>query len=266
MSFIRRAAAFAAILCALPAAALAQQSDADLAQKLNNPVSNLTSVPFQYNYDCCFGPDRGNRSTLNIQPVMPVSINSDWSVVVRTILPVIEQTRASSAAGDAFGLGDTTQSFFFTPGPSKSGFIWAIGPAFLWPTGTNDLGARKWGAGPTLIVLQQKGGWTYGMLANQIWSYADAGSRGAPEVDRLFVQPFVSWTSAKHTTFGVNTESSYDWRGGVWTVPINFTVAQLYRVGHQAFQLTAGARAYAVTPEGGPGWGLRFTATFLFPS
>ncbi len=267
MTAVRLAAACAAMVCALPAPALAQQQDeADLAKKLNNPVSNLISVPLQYNYDCCFGPDHGDRSTLNIQPVMPVSISRDWNVIIRTILPVIEQARTSPQSGGAFGLGDTTQSFFFSPKASSNGFVWAVGPAFLWPTGTHDLGSGKWGAGPTFVLLKQQGGWSYGMLANQIWSYADAGDRGAPEVNRLFVQPFLTWTSAKRTTFGVNAENSYDWRTGAWTVPINFTVAQLTRVGKQPLQLTAGVRAYAVSPDQGPSWGLRFVATLLFPS
>ena len=262
-----RPAACAAAFWALPALALAQeQNDADLAKKLSNPVSNLISVPFQYNYDCCFGPDHGDRSTLNIQPVVPVSVSRDWNVIIRTILPVIEQARTSPQVSPAFGLGDTTQSFFFAPKASSNGFVWAVGPAFLWPTGTNGLGSGKWGAGPTFVLLKQQGGWSYGMLANQIWSYADAGGPGSPEVNRLFVQPFLSWTSAKRTTFGVNAESSYDWRTGSWTVPVNFTVAQLLRVGHQPLQLTAGVRAYAVSPDQGPSWGLRFVATFLFPS
>jgi hypothetical protein len=187
-------------------------------------------------------------------------------VVIRTILPVVQQNRTSPQSGAALGLSDTTQSFFFTPGPTPGGFIWAVGPAFLWPTGTHDLGSRKWGAGPTFIVLEQTGGWTYGMLANHIWSYADTDDAHAPEVNQTFLQPFLSWTSAKHTTFGVNTESSYNWMTRDWTVPVNLTVAQLVRFGHQPVQLTAGVRAYAVSPEHGPGWGLRFAVTFLFPS
>jgi hypothetical protein len=28
----------------------------ELAKELANPISSLISVPFQYNFDCCFGP------------------------------------------------------------------------------------------------------------------------------------------------------------------------------------------------------------------
>jgi hypothetical protein len=256
----------AAALWALPGRALAQHDEADLAKKLNNPVASLTSLPLQLNYDCCFGPSDGGRETLNIQPVIPTSLGANWNLIVRTILPVIHQDRVTPQNDPATGLGDTTQSFFFSPKETKNGIVWAIGPALLWPTGSAGLGSGKWGAGPTALILRQEGGWTYGMLVNHIWSYADAGDHHRPEVSATFLQPFLSWTSAKHTTFGVNTESSYDWTTGVWTAPINLTVAQLYQFGGHPVQLTAGARAYAASADQGPGWGLRFTTTVLFPN
>ena len=44
--------------------------EADLAKKLNNPIADLISVPFQFNYDGKIGPsDKGGRTTLNFQPV-----------------------------------------------------------------------------------------------------------------------------------------------------------------------------------------------------
>jgi hypothetical protein len=34
------------------------------------------------------------------------------------------------------------------------------------------LDSEKWATGPTLLVLKQTGGWTYGILADHFWSFA----------------------------------------------------------------------------------------------
>jgi hypothetical protein len=89
--------------------------DASLAQKLSNPIASLISVPFQFNYDQNIGPrEDGERLTLNIQPVIPISLNDDWNVISRTIVPIISQDEIFPGAGDQFGLGDTVQSLFFS--------------------------------------------------------------------------------------------------------------------------------------------------------
>jgi hypothetical protein len=66
-------------------------------------------------------------------------------------------------------------------------------------------------------------------------------------------------------TIGANTESSYDWEGGQWTVPINAFVRKVTRLGAQNVQFELGGRHYAEAPRGGPDWGVRFTVTLLFP-
>lgn len=68
---------------------LLHAEDADLAQKLSNPVADLISVPIQSNYDFGIGPGDGTRWTTNIQPVIPIGLNEDWNLISRTILPVI---------------------------------------------------------------------------------------------------------------------------------------------------------------------------------
>jgi len=240
-----------------------KDNQAELAKKLNNPVANLISVPIQNNWDFGIGPANAMRYTANIQPVIPISVAKDWNVIVRTIMPVIDAPSPAPGVRSAWGLGDITQSLFLSPKEPVGGWILGGGPVFLWPSATDSmLGSGKFGAGPTIVVLRQEHGWTYGMLANQIWSFAGWGDQN---VSASFLQPFLSFTTKTYTTFTVNTESTYDWRNHQWTVPLNLMVAQLLKIGKQPIQFQIGARYYADKPDGGPDWGLRFAVTFLFP-
>jgi hypothetical protein len=237
--------------------------EGELAKKLQNPVANLISVPIQNNWDFGIGPANAMRYTANIQPVIPFTLSKDWNLITRTILPVIYAESPVVGGRDASGLGDVVQSFFLSPKEPMGGWILGGGPVFLWPTATDSaLGSGKWGAGPTVVALRQEHGWTYGALANQIWSYAGWGNQN---VSATFLQPFVGYTTKTYTTFNLNTESTYNWTASQWTVPLNLSVAQLLKIGKQPVQFALGGRYYAERPSGGPDWGLRFTVTFLFP-
>ncbi len=85
-------------------------------------------------------------------------------------------------------------------------------------------------------------------------------------MNATFLQPFLSYITKTKTTFSLNTESTYDWEAEEWSVPINFTVNQLLKVGSQIFQAGVGTRYWADSPDNGPdGWGARLQLTFLFP-
>jgi hypothetical protein len=264
------ALSFTTTLLAQDAASDPKAAEAELAKKLQNPVASLISVPIQNNWDFGIGPADAMKYTCNIQPVVPISISKDWNLIIRTIMPVIYAEAVSdnplapaSARESHSGLGDITQSFFFSPKEPVGGWILGAGPVALWPTATDSaLGASQWGAGPTVVALQQQHGFTYGILANHIWSYTGWGDRN---VNATFLQPFVSFTTKKFTTFSVNTESTYDWQAQQWTVPVNFMVQQLVKIGKQPIAFQLGYRYYAEKPDGGPDWGLRFAITFLFP-
>jgi hypothetical protein len=245
------------------------ESDEDLAKKLNNPVANLISVPFQYNFDHKLGPDEdGKRHRTNIQPVIPISITENWNIISRTILPVIGLEDVPVDGDDEFGLGDTLQSFFLSPQePTDFGLVWGVGPAILIPTATDEkLGTEKFGLGPTAVGLTQRGPWTVGLLANHIWSVA--GDDDREDVSATYMQPFIVYTTPGALSISLNSETTYDWEAEKWTVPLNLLVSQLFRFSPRLppVSIGIGPRYWIDTPSGGPKkFGLRAAVTVLFP-
>jgi len=243
-------------------------SEDNIAQQLANPVASLISVPIQANYDQDIGPnEEGSIWRINIQPVIPFSLNEEWNLISRTILPIVNQNDIPEQGMGESGLGDTVQSLFFSPkNPTESGWIMGAGPVLLLPTGTDDaLSGEKWGLGPTAVALKQKGPWTVGGLFNHIWSVA--GDDDEADVNATFLQPFVSYITPTKTTLSVNMESTYDWQSEQWSVPVNLVAQQLLRAGNQLYQIGVGARYWLDSPDNGPeGWGYRIQLTLLFPN
>ena len=258
-------AAIAAAAFALPA--MAEDSEAEIAKKSLNPVAAMISLPMKLDYDRKIGPlEQGNKYQLTVQPVIPFSLGTDWNLISRTLVPLIEQKNVTPTSGTQSGLGDITQQFYFSPKkPTDAGWIWGVGPQALLRTGTDNLSSNKWGLGPTAVLLKQEHGWTYGALVNHLWSVS--GSSQARDISATYLQPFLSYTTPKFTTYAINTESTYNWKTSQWSAPINASITQMLRIHGQLLTLQGGVRYWAESPDGiGPrGWGIRFQATFLFP-
>jgi hypothetical protein len=140
-----------------------------------------------------------------------------------------------------------------------------VGPAILIPLASDDLlGSGHFGIGPTGVAVAEVGPWTYGALANHIWTL---GTEDDPENDlsNTFIQPFAGYHFGQGTSFIVNTETTYDWIDDQWTVPVNLQLAQVFELGGQKMSGTIGARYFFDKPDDGANWGIRAVLTFVFP-
>jgi len=264
-TFLHAVVAFAVAATVMCPSARADEGS-DLAQDLTNPVADLLTIPVQMNYDQNMGPvDKGWKLQTNIQPVYPFSLNDDWNLITRTIVPVISQDKLFPGAGSQFGLGDINLSAFFSPKKPTNGVIWGVGPVLYLRTATDELlGAEKWGAGPTAIALTMRGRWTLGALANHVWSFA--GSDDRDDIDNTFVQPFVAYTTATAWTFSFQSETTYNWESKAWSVPVNVALAKLVMMGRLPVSLSGGVGRWLTSPDGAAdGWRFRVQANFVLP-
>lgn len=239
---------------------------ADLAAAAQNPIANLISLPFQNNTNFGVGPNNDRtQNVLNIQPVVPISLNDDWLLVTRTILPFVAQPDLLNG-GTVWGLGDLNPSFFFVPA-APSNLTWGIGPTFVLPTATNrQTGTGKWSAGPAGVAVVNSGPWVYGGLMSQVWSFAGDGSR--PDISQFLMQPFATlnlpdgWyvTSSPVITANWNAAS-----GNQWTIPIGGGGGRLFNIGTQPINASLQVFWNAVRPSFGADFTLRAQVQMLFP-
>lgn len=242
----------------------AQETAEVIGKKLSNPVANLISVPLQNNVDYGIGSNNGSKYTINLQPVIPIVLSPKLNLITRYILPIVFQRDITGEKTADNGLGDLTISAYFAPA-TETGLIWGLGPIILIPIATNDfLGAKKWGLGPSALVLKQSGALTYGFLANQTWSVA--GDKQRDDVSILFLQPFFAHNWKSGAGVSVNSEITKNWIASSTIAFLNLSVSGVTKLGKQLVSLAIGPRIPITAPAAAkPDFGLRASLTFVFP-
>jgi hypothetical protein len=226
--------AFALGLILAPSAR-AELSAVELAKLAQNPIANLVSVPFQNNANFDYGPEGGTQNILNIQPVIPVTLNKDWNLITRTIFRLIWLPSLGPQQDSVFGLGDTQFSAFLSPGDASSGWIWGIGAIAQLPTHTDSvLGNGNWGLGPTAVALRLDKGspWVYGLLINNLWSLGT--DRKAPDYNNGLIHPFVNYNFKDGTYLTSAPIITVDWTAdsdNQWTVPLGAGIGHIFHLG-----------------------------------
>jgi hypothetical protein len=247
----------------LPAQA---QESSETAKQAQNPIANLISVPLESDFNPQTGIHKDDSYVLEMKPVVPFRLSNDWTLITRTIIPVIQVPDLAPGVNGTSGLGDVQESLFLSP--AKAGrVIWGAGPAISFPTATQSiLGTKKLSIGPNVVVLRSQGHWLFGTLAQNLFSVAGPSSR--PDVNQMLLQPFVNynlrhgWYLTSSPIITANWEVKPDQR---WTVPVGGGVGRIIHLGKQPVNVYTQFFRNAERPDGTTHWSARFNMQFLFP-
>src|SRR5215475_9151133 len=122
----------------------------ELAKASQNPVASLIAVPFRIETTPNVGPFNRTQNVLTIRPVVPISVNAQWNIISRTVIPVTSQPNPLIDSSTN-GTGDITESLFLTPVDSGiKDIYWGFGPIIVAPSPSDAiLGDGKAALGPT---------------------------------------------------------------------------------------------------------------------
>jgi hypothetical protein len=253
------------LVLAIACPAMAQQGGTDveeLSRQAANPLADLISLPFQNNTNFGLGPYDRTGNVLNIQPVIPLS---GGRIITRTIAPIVWIPEFTEESGlNTWGLGDVQFTAFYAP-PSE-GLVWGVGGVVEIPTGGEKRGSQKWSVGPSVVALYQPGAWTFGVLANNIWSVA--GESGRQDVNRGLINLFLvrqlggGWYVNSAPIITVDWEADSDQR---WIVPLGLGAGKVATLGKLPVNTQAGAYYNVVKPDFGPDWQLRVQVQVFLP-
>jgi hypothetical protein len=264
----------------LSAAAAAQTSDpnavpaqpppaathdaSDLAKSTQNPVSDLTSVPLQFNWFSGGPLEDRTLYNLNFQPVFPFKLG-DYKLIARTIVPYLD-VPIGTGTERVSGIGDIQQQFFFSPAGEHDWTI-GVGPILSYPTATNDaVRTGDWAAGPTVVLVHSAGPWVLGGLLSQLWTFA--GDDVGPNINMFTVQPFVNYNMAGGWALGFAPVITANWAAEddeTWTVPLGLGISKVAAIGKQPVSLGLQYYNNVERPSTTGQSQFRLVISFLFP-
>jgi hypothetical protein len=178
-----------------------------LAKTTQNPVGDIVSVPFQFNFNGGGALRDGTFFSLNVQPVIPIHLTRKWTLISRTIVPLDSFPGPDGVKYSGFG--DIQEQTFFSPREAGK-VIWGIGPAFSLSTATAlPALTGTWGAGGSAVVLAMPGPWVLGSLFTQISPLAD--SNGKPRTNSFLWQYFVNYNFGKGWALSSASSINANW-------------------------------------------------------
>jgi hypothetical protein len=253
----------------------------ELNRQLNNPVSSVWSMVFQNNYTQLKsgsqdvpGWDEGDDKwfyNLNFQPVLPLPLTRDWNLINRPVFPIFADRPVLESDGfdETGGLGDIGLVSLLSPAKTAGGFLWGVGPAFIFPTASKDeLGQEKWQAGPAAVGLHLGKEWIFGAFPQHWWSFA--GNDDRKSTSQTNIQYFIWRLLPDQWQIGTAPNILIDWKAdddNKLTLPVGLGVGKLFKIGGLPIKFILEGQYAVISPDDfGQEWNIRFTVTPVLPS
>lgn len=240
----------------------AEPSATELAMQDQNPITRFYVMRFENNVQLGFGPHEEAINFFRFQPLIPVRLTPDWTLLTRVIVPVVHQPWPESNDG----VGDLSLVAFLTPARS-SRFIWGVGPGLLLPTATKPmLGSEKFGAGPAVAAVYTTERWVVGVVAQNLWSFA--GDNDRLDVHLMTLRPLVNYNLPAGWYLTTSPSLISNWEADDtdrWVVPVGGGVGKVFTLGGQRLSSTLESYYHVERPELGPDWQIRVQLSLLYP-
>jgi hypothetical protein len=240
-------------------------------KELSNPISTIWALSFQQNTFWLNKPER-NVVNLLFQPVLPVSLTSNWNLITRPVIPVFNSTPYVNKSGNLHrvtGFGDTVLVELLSPSSKLAGpWLVGAGPTFIFPTASNSrLGQNKWQIGPTGLLGYLGEKWIAGVFPQQWWS---VGGPGSNTTSQMNLQYFYAYFPAAGWSVGTSPNMLVNWyarkNSNKVTFPIGINISKVVKIGPLPVKFAVQGQYMPVHPDVfGQKWNLQFAITPVIP-
>ncbi len=243
----------------------ASESDAaETGRKLSNPIGDVWAMfsRFALNFgdgDVNSGDSRVGGAMI-FQPILPVPLYGKganrWNLITRPTLPVLFSQPVPTALNTfdhTGGLGDLQLPTVIAP--PAGNWLLGAGPAFLFPTATdNAFGRDQWGLGPAVVVGYLTKAAIFGVFGQYYFGVGSTGDRepGVRDASYLNLLYFLSVNLPNAWQFGFSPTITYDARaipGNRWNVPVGLMVAKTTLLGKLPVKFNFGLEYSVVSQD-----------------
>jgi hypothetical protein len=233
---------------------------AKIAQKTNNPVSDLWMLFIQNDFSVYDGDITDGKRILNsfkFQPVMPLLLTKKIRLINRPVFQFQSFETPSGLEWDTeTGLGDTVLLNVFAPADLGEN-VWGIGPSWIFPTATDDsLGGEKWAVGPAAVLFHMGEKWILGGVVQHWWDYAGDDDRA--DINLTDFQYVIRYKINPFFQIGTGPNIQYNWETDEISLPIGIGLDTTTKWGNTIFRWGFDFEYYVKQDdEFGPEWNIR---------